>query len=95
MPQRLFLLPLFALVVMFAVPVGGAMGADYQTGLDAYKNEIMQLHCGSGNPLLNRVMPVSSTIWGICSILDKVFHRTIRLRLSGGNLLPNRVMTMQ
>ena len=37
MLQRLFLLPLFALVVMFAVPVGGAMGADYQTGLDAYK----------------------------------------------------------
>jgi hypothetical protein len=29
MPQRLFLLPLFVLLVaMFAVPVGGAVGAD-------------------------------------------------------------------
>ena len=34
MTRRLFILPLFALVVMFAVP---AMGADFQKGLDAAK----------------------------------------------------------
>ncbi|MBT4118759.1 MAG: trypsin-like serine protease [Rhodospirillaceae bacterium] len=64
MPQRLFFLPLFALVVLFAVPVGDAVGADLQKGIQAHKFEDYATALREFRPLAEQGDPEAQTRLG-------------------------------